>query len=81
MELRPLRETSVLRKNLFFSCICQKNVVILQRKIKCSTHMGTLLDNKSKEPKTKKGNRLYEFKRVQSDELLQYRIPSYSYLA
>ena len=53
----------------------------MQRKIKCSTHMGTLLDNKSKEPKTKKGNRLYEFKRVQSDELLQYRIPSYSYLA
>ena len=43
--------------------------------------MGTLLSNQSNEPKTKKGNRLYEFKRVQSDELLQYRIPVYGYLA
>ena len=43
--------------------------------------MGTLLNNKSAEPKTEKGNRLYEFKRVQSDELLQYRIPIYGYLA
>ena len=43
--------------------------------------MGTLVTDKSTEPKTEKGNRLYEFKRVQSDELLQYRIPVYGYLA
>ena len=43
--------------------------------------MGTLLSNTTKEPQTKKGNRLYEFRRVQSDELLQYRIPVYGYLA
>ena len=43
--------------------------------------MGTLLGNISNEPKTEKGNRLYEFKRVQSDELQQYRIPVYGYLA
>ena len=28
-----------------------------------------------------KGNRLYEFRRVQSEELKQYRIPVYGYLA
>ena len=39
--------------------------------------MGTLLSNNSKEPKTEKGNRLYEFRRVQSEELKQYRIPVY----
>ena len=38
--------------------------------------MGTLLGNNSKEQKTDKGNRLYEFRRVQSEELQQYRIPS-----
>jgi hypothetical protein len=43
--------------------------------------MGTLLSNNSKEPKTEKGNRLYEFRRVQSEELKQYRIPVYGYLA
>ena len=43
--------------------------------------MGTLLNNKQSEPKTEKGNHLYEFKRVQGDELLQYRIPVYGYLA
>ena len=43
--------------------------------------MGTLLGNNSKEQKTDKGNRLYEFRRVQSEELQQYRIPSYGYLA
>ena len=32
--------------------------------------MGTLVN--TKEPKTDKGNRMYEFKRVQSDELKQY---------
>ena len=41
--------------------------------------MGTLLN--VNEPKTDKGNRMYEFKRVQSDELQQYRIPSYGYIA
>ena len=41
--------------------------------------MGTLLN--TTEPKTEKGNRLYEFKRVHSDELQQYRIPVYGYLA
>lgn len=41
--------------------------------------MGTL--SNSKEPKTDKGNRMYEFKRVQSSELQQYRIPVYGYLA
>ena len=35
--------------------------------------MGTLLGNNSKEQKTDKGNRLYEFRRVQSEELQQYR--------
>ena len=43
--------------------------------------MGTLLSDPSNESKTEKGNRLYEFKRVQRDELLQYRIPVYGYLA
>jgi hypothetical protein len=43
--------------------------------------MGTLLSNNSKEPKTEKGNHLYEFRRVQSEELKQYRIPVYGYLA
>ena len=43
--------------------------------------MGTLLGNNSKEQKTDKGTRLYEFRRVQSEELQQYRIPSYGYLA
>ena len=42
--------------------------------------MGTLLGNSSKEPKTEKGNRLYEFRRVQSEELQQYCIPVYGYL-
>lgn len=41
--------------------------------------MGTLLN--TNEPTTGKGNRLYEFKRVQSEELQQYRIPVYGYLA
>ena len=41
--------------------------------------MGTLLS--TKETMTEKGNRLYEFKRVQREELQQYRIPSYGYLA
>lgn len=41
--------------------------------------MGTLLG--TKETKTEKGNQLYEFKRVHSDELQQYRIPTYGYLA
>lgn len=56
----------------------RKNVVPLQR-ILTKTVMGTLLNNN--EPKTEKGNRMYEFKRVQSDELQQYRIPSYGYIA
>lgn len=43
--------------------------------------MGTLLGNNSKEPKTEKDNRLYEFRRVQSEELKHYRIPVYGYLA
>ena len=43
--------------------------------------MGTLLTNKTNEPKTEKGNRLYEFKRVQSSDLQKYRIPIYGYLA
>ena len=43
--------------------------------------MGTLLSNNFSEPKTEKGNRLYEFKRVQSEELQQYRIPVYGYIA
>ena len=43
--------------------------------------MGTLLNNNSKEPKTSKGNRLYEFRRVQSEDLQKYRIPVYGYLA
>ena len=43
--------------------------------------MGTLFSNTTNEPKTPKGNRLYEFKRVQRDELSQYRIPVYGYLA
>ena len=42
--------------------------------------MGTLVTNRSNEQKTEKGNRLYEFKRVQSDELLKYRVPVYGYL-
>ena len=41
--------------------------------------MGTLIN--TKETKTDKGNRMYEFKRVQSDELKQYRIPVYGYMA
>ena len=41
--------------------------------------MGTI--SNTKELKTDKGNRLYEFKRVQSSELQQYRIPVYGYLA
>ena len=48
---------------------------------KNTINMGTLLGNSSKEPKTEKGNRLYEFRRVQSEELQQYRIPVYGYLA
>ena len=43
--------------------------------------MGTLISSGSKEPKTEKGNRLYEFRRVQGEELQQYRIPVYGYLA
>lgn len=42
-------------------------------------NMGTIVN--TKEPKTDKGNRMYEFKRVQSDELEQYRIPVYGYMA
>jgi hypothetical protein len=61
-----------------FFCIYQKKAVPLQRILK-PTVMGTLLN--INEPKTDKGNRMYEFKRVQSDELQQYRIPSYGYLA
>jgi len=61
-----------------FFCIYQKFFVPLQRNLK-PTVMGTLLN--INEPKTDKGNRMYEFKRVQSDELQQYRIPSYGYLA
>lgn len=41
--------------------------------------MGTLTS--TKEPTTKRGNRLYEFKRVQSEELQEYRIPVYEYIA
>ncbi len=61
-----------------FICIYQKKVVILQR-ISKFNNMGTLVN--TKEPKTDKGNRMYEFKRVQSDELEQYRIPVYGYMA
>ena len=43
--------------------------------------MGTLVTNHSNVQKTEKGNRLYEFKRIQSDELSKYRIPVYGYLA
>ena len=55
--------------------------VTLQPQSKNQPVMGTLLSNNSKEPKTEKGNRLYEFRRVQSEELEQYRIPVYGYLA
>ncbi len=41
--------------------------------------MGTLIN--TKEPKTDRGNRLYEFKRVQGEELEKFRIPVYGYLA
>ena len=43
--------------------------------------MGTLFGNISGEPKTEKGNRLYEFKQIQSNELQRYRISVYDYLA
>ena len=46
---------------------------------KIKTIMGTLIN--TKEPKTDRGNRLYEFKRVQSEELEKFRIPVYGYLA
>jgi len=61
-----------------FICICQKKTVPLQR-ISKFNDMGTLIN--TKEPKTEKGNRMYEFKRVQSDELEKYRIPVYGYMA
>ena len=61
-----------------FICIYQIFSVPLQRILKCAV-MGTLLN--TKEPKTDKGNPMYEFKRVHSDELQQYRIPVYGYLA
>ena len=41
--------------------------------------MGTLMN--TNEPKTERGNRLYEFRRVQSEELQEYRIPVYGYIA
>lgn len=40
--------------------------------------MGNLLTNDS--TKTKKGNVLYEFKRVSTEELVDYRIPVYDYI-
>lgn len=43
--------------------------------------MGNLFNNNQPTQQTEKGNRLYEFKRVSTQELLKSRIPSYNYLA
>ena len=43
--------------------------------------MGNLLNNIQPQNQTDKGNRLYKFQRVPTQELLDCRIPSYSYLA
>ena len=43
--------------------------------------MGNLINNIQQQSKTDKGNRLYEFQRVPTQELLDCRIPAYSYLA
>lgn len=42
--------------------------------------MGTIFNTAAQTPQTEKGNRLYEFKRISSDELQDYRIPTYSYI-
>ena len=42
--------------------------------------MGNLINNNQTTPQTEKGNRLYEFQRVPTQELLESRIPVYSYL-
>lgn len=43
--------------------------------------MGNLLPSNQPTQRTEKGNRLYEFKRVSTQELQNCRIPVYQYLA
>ena len=42
--------------------------------------MGNFVENKSVR-QTEKGNQYYEFKRVSTEELKDYRISAYGYLA
>lgn len=42
--------------------------------------MGNIFNTTSQTPQTEKGNRFYEFKRISSKELENYRISAYNYL-